>query len=801
MKIFRSDTGRVLVEEKIPAGLSREEVAEQVAAGNVNTVKEKTGKSYGRIIADNLFTYFNLIWLLITSVMLAVESYSNLTFLLIVIPNLLIAIILEIRAKLTVEKLSVTTETRASVMRDGRLVEIDVSDIVIGDILKIDIGKQVLSDAIVVSGVAEANESMLTGEADAIKKTAGDTVLAGSFLVSGSLYAKVVRVGENNYVHKIERAAKGHKAPSSNLFADLNRLIKYIGMLLLPMAVALALTNWVAYGSDIKLIAEKTCGALTSMIPAGIYLLVTITLTLSVISLSRKNTLVQDMYSIEMLASADVVCLDKTGTITDGTMQVVAAVSLDGTPDSQIRDIMARIEGAENSINNTSRALIDYFGTRRSHPISRVPFSSSRKYSAVDFGSLGVYAIGAPHFVPCPVSDVLEAKIQAHAERGERVLLLARLESIKGFGEAVALIAISDRIRPSAEETIKSFQEQGVAVKIISGDHAATVSSIARRVGVANAEKYLSCEGLSDSELAAAAEEYAVFGRVTPEQKVLLIKTLKERGHIVAMTGDGVNDTLALKESNCAIAMAEGSEVARGVSQIVLLDSNFASLPDVVREGRRCINNVRGSASLYLMKTIFTICLSVYSVFTVSGYPFETKQFMLLELFVIGIASTLLAIEPNNKRIEGSFLKHVLVKSAPKAMVMFLPVFVIMLFGLFNLGVGVQCRNSVAMIVVTVVGYINLLTICRPFTRWRRWLCGFILVALLGVSGASIFLLGDPFGLLYAAENIRFFLGMLGIGVSLAFLMQLFTPNLEQLADRLFERIGAKLTENKEKRS
>ena len=793
MKITEREKSEIIAEENAPRGLTKDEVAEQIAAGNVNRVKEKVGKSYVKIIADNLFTYFNLIWLIIAIVIIAVESYSNLVFLFIVIPNILIAIILELRAKRKVEKLSVTTQAKAAVMRDGQLVEIDVTDIVIGDILKIELGQQILSDSVVVSGIAEANESMLTGEADAIKKAAGDTLLAGSFLVSGSVFAKVIRVGQNNYIHKIERAAKGHKAPSSNLFRDLNKLIKYIGIFLIPMAIALIVTNYFAYGGDIRVIAEKTCGAITAMIPAGIYLLVTVTLTLSVISLSRKNTLVQDMYSIEMLACADVVCLDKTGTITDGTMQVTHIESLDGTSEEELNRIIASIEGAEKSINNTSRAVIERFGTRDTSVVGKIPFSSERKYSAADFGDCGVYAIGAPGFVPCPVSLEIEQKIGERAALGERVLLLARLDSLDTAGKAIALIAISDRIRPNAKETIEKFQSQGVSIKIISGDHAATVSNIAERVGVNNAKSYISCENLSDEELCAVAEDYAVFGRVTPEQKVLLVKTMKKNGHTVAMTGDGVNDTLALKESNCAIAMAEGSEVARKVSQIVLLDSDFAALPDVVREGRRCINNVRQSASLFLMKTIFTILLSLYSVATVSGYPFETKQFLLLELFVIGIASTLLAIEPNNNRIEGSFLKHVLMSAAPKAIVMFLPALVIMLFGLFHMGIGVECRNSVAMIVVTLVGYINLLTVCHPFTKWRKWLCVSIGGAIVAVGAISVFFLGDMFGLAYSLENTMFLIGMLGMGISLAFLMQLFTPNLEKFFLSLLEKLEKRL--------
>ncbi|MBO5907503.1 MAG: HAD-IC family P-type ATPase [Clostridia bacterium] len=784
----------------LPEGLTRAEVEKQIALGNKNVVNEKVGKSYGRIIADNLLTFFNFVWALVAVVLISIGSFKNLTFLFIIIPNVLIAIIQEIRAKRTVEKLSVTTEPKATVVRDGELVEIDVSDIVLGDVIKIEIGKQVLSDAVVISGLAEANESMLTGESDAIKKEAGDTVLAGSFLVSGSIFAKVIRVGKDNYVHKIESAAKGFKAPASNLFRDLNHLIKYIGIFMIPMTVAMFIANYFANGKVLHDALTATSGSVIGMIPAGMYLLVTITLTLSVITLSRKRTLVQDMYSIEMLASADVVCLDKTGTITDGTMCVTELIPLSSTPCEEIGRIMAKVEGSEESINNTSRALIDYFGTESAVVTDKIPFSSARKYSAVSFEGGECYAIGAPGFVPCPVSDGINEKIKEKAELGERVLILARLNAIDGEGEAVAMIAIADRIRESAKDTIAKFQEQGVTVKIISGDHAATVSTIAKRVGVADAENYISCENLSDEELIASAEKHAVFGRVTPEQKVLLIKTLKENGHTVAMTGDGVNDTLALKESNCAIAMADGSEVARKVSQIVLLNSDFSTLPDVVREGRRCINNVRSSAALYLMKTMFVICLSIFAVCTVSGYPLQPGQMLLIEMFVIGISSVLLALEPNNKRIEGSFLKSVLVRSAPLSLVMFIPVLIVMIMGMFDIGISQECRNSVVMLVLTVVGYINLIAICKPFTKWRAGVCALVGIGLVLVGTFSVFLsdiipatvgiLGkDPIGILPAFENLAFFFGMLGVGVSLAVLLQLFRHSMEKKIFAIIDKI------------
>ncbi len=774
----------------VPEGLSTEEAERLKAEGKSNISKEKAGKSYFQIIRDNLLTFFNLIWALIAVVLILCGRPEQLTFLIVVSLNTIIAIVQEIKAKHTVEKLAVTTDPRATVIRDGELVSINASDIVLGDVMLIELGRQVLSDAVVISGVAEANESLLTGESDAIRKQTGDTVLAGSFLVSGSIYAKVTHVGRDNYVHKIEKEAKAFKAPSSNLFNDLNKLIRAIGYIMLPLALIILLCNYIAYKSFIDAVVY-TCGSLTSMIPAGIYLLVTMTLTLSVIKLATKKTLVQDMYSIEMLASADVICLDKTGTITDGTMEVSSFDILDGTDEDEFRSIMANIEGCEQSFNNTSRALAEYFGKDVSDKniVNQIPFSSSRKYSAVMIEGLGGFSVGAPHFVPAPVTEEMDDAIARYAAEGKRVILVCRHTDIEKEGAPLAMIAINDRIRPNARAIIEGFQDQGVTVKVISGDHAETVSTIAGKVGILDYDKYISCDGIDDTELIMAAEKYTVFGRVTPEQKVLLVKTLKSNGHTVAMTGDGVNDTLALKESNCAIAMADGSEVARKVSQIVLLNSDFGTLPDVVREGRRCINNVRQSAVLFLMKTLFTLLVSLFAIATFSGYPFKSNQTFLLELFIIGFASFALALEPNNKRIVGSFLESVIIKSLPNALAMFIPVLLLMILGyLPSVHLSLESRNSIAMAVITVVGFINLIALCIPFTKWRAAVVGIVAAGLALVVPVSIFWLGDMFHFAPIKESPVVFAIMLTVGVVSAVVLQLFRDRLELILERRFRK-------------
>ncbi len=786
-------------------GLTAEQVAARVSEGKVNKTRIKAGKSSLGIVLDKLLTYFNLIYAIVTVVLIAIGSITSLGYLVVVLPNILIAIVQELRAKRTVERLQVTTDPRATVIRDGEECEIGTEEIVLGDLMRISLGRQVLADAIIVSGSCEANESMLTGESVPVKKEVGDRVLAGSFIVSGSAVAEVDRVGDDNYVAGLERSAKSFKAPSSNLFRDLDRLIKIIGIVLIPLAIGTFIVNWFVYSADwgnfetVKEVIEKTAGSIVGMIPAGMYLLVTLTLSVSVIKLGRRRTLVQDMYSIEMLASADVVCLDKTGTITDGTMEVTDIIPLDGSAVSEVERIMAYVQGVDEGVNATSAALSARFGKREATVIERIPFSSSRKYSAVELEGVGAFAIGAPRFAPADIDERAEGIIAERAARGERVLVLVRQTGVNDRGVAVALIAIADRIRPSAAATIAKFQESDVTVKVISGDHAATVSTIAKRVGIKNADKYLSCESISDEELVGAVDDYAVFGRVTPEQKVLLVRALKEKGHTVAMTGDGVNDTLALKEANCAIAMADGSEVARKVSQIVLLDSDFSTLPDVVKEGRRCINNVRQSASLFVMKTIFVILVTLFSIVTFTGYPFGTSNFIILELIIIGLASIALAFEPNEKRIEGSFIERVLINSLPSALAMFLPILVILIVGACGVedivADGFACRNSVAMCVTIMTGYINLLFICRPYTRWRSAVIGIVFAALaiiIPVGGLiDVKLLGsEMFNFPAAVKDPAFFFISMAVGVACAVLMQLLRRPLEALGGAISSAIA-----------
>ncbi|MFA5561922.1 MAG: HAD-IC family P-type ATPase [Eubacteriales bacterium] len=749
-------------------GLSTAQVAACVAAGQVNRSTTRVGKTIPRIFFDNICTFFNLVWLLVTIALISVHSFSDLLFLVIIGLNTGIAIFQEIKAKRTVEKLSLTTNPKVRVLRDGEMTEVAAEELVPGDLIRLEVGGQVPSDCVVAAGKAEVNESLLTGESNAIRKAEGERLLAGSFLVSGSCCARVEHVGDDNYIKSLESQAKKFKSPSSNLFRDLNRLISAIGIFLVPMSLAMYINNYFYYQKNVRMAIIKTCGSVTGMIPAGMFLLVTLALSVGVVKLSRKRTLVQDMYSIEMLARTDVLCLDKTGTITDGTMHVSEFVLLGEQDEETARQAVAEVQGAQSTANATSAALAAYFGSVASWTVTaNIAFSSARKYTATAFEGRGTYALGAPEFLNAPLTEERQALLAQKAAEGKRVLLLTHSdtllaeedEALPPDGRAVAMVCIEDRIREDAAETIAYFVNNGVEIKIISGDNPLTVSHIARRVGVAGAERYLSLEGMPLEEVEKVARLYTVFGRVSPEQKVALVKALKKAGHVVAMTGDGVNDTLALKESDCSIAMADGSEVARKLAKLVLLDSRFSSLPEVVREGRRVINNVQQSSTLFLMKTVFTILLSFFAVLTLSGYPFSPKQLVPLELLVIGIPSLLFALQPNHRLIKGDFLPVVLKCSAPAGLLLFASVFVILLNPL-SAGLSTEEVDTLCTLVLTFVGFVNLFFISLPPTRWRV-LC--VVFSLVSVT-VAVFLLGDFFGVGRLTEQVQndFLLILLG---------------------------------------
>lgn len=718
----------VRYEPDIKVGLTKSQVDERIANNLINKTKVKSTKSYWSIFAKNIFTFFNMLWLIIAVALIAVGSYSDLIFIFVIVANTAIAIIQEIRAKITIEKLSIVTAPLVKTIRDGEEIMIASDQLLLDDIIVLKNGNQIPSDCKIIDGKVEANESLLTGESNAIEKTSGDWLLSGSFIVSGQCYAKVEKIGKDNYVYQMAKKAKEFKAPESNLFKDLNRLIKYIGIALVPIGILTFLKQYTA-GASLKDQITYTSGALTSMIPAGMFLLVTVALAIGVIKLARKKTLVRDLYSIEMLARTNVLCLDKTGTITDGTMKVVDYMTFTNRRKASITKILTNILNLQKTINSTSSAMIKEFGRHQDYTaLNTLEFSSERKYSITQFSNKKIYFLGAYTRIGCKLTPEQLEFVKQQQSKGLRIIALAESESEKFnkdmSGKAstlLALIVLEEHIRDDAIETIQWFKDNGVEIKIISGDDPATVSKIAQRVGVENSDKYLSLENLSTKEVEQMADQFTVFGRVTPEQKYTIVKALKNKGKVVAMTGDGVNDTLALKEADCSIAMADGSEVARNISKLVLLESNFSSLPSVVKEGRQVVNNVQNSSSLFLMKTFFAITLTIITLFLPQiTYPYRPSMMLLLEAFVIGIPSFMLTFEPNTKPIKGNFIPQVMKRSLPRALLMLVNVLIVIALNQSQssqfITLSYQEYQTLCVLVLTYTGFLNLATLCFPPT-------------------------------------------------------------------------------------
>ncbi|MGB1097351.1 MAG: HAD-IC family P-type ATPase, partial [Acholeplasmataceae bacterium] len=604
----------------IKVGLSNEDVESRIMAGLSNVMDTGSSKSVSSIVIANLFTFFNFLNFSIAVWLLSVGAeFANFFFLGAVSANIAIGIIQEIRAKKMIDKLSLLSAPTANVVRDSGDYEISVSNIVIDDILYLNSGKQIAADCVVREGTLEVNESLLTGESDPILKRKGDTLYSGSYVDSGSCYAQVTAIGNDIYIQKLTSQAKVYQKPKSDLLASLKIIIRTVAGIIIPLAGLLFYTMTTNTSLGYEDIVKATTGAMIGIIPSGLFLLTSMALAVGVIRLAQNNTLVQELYCIEMLARVDMLCLDKTGTITDGTMSVHSTVELERYDKLSTKNIVSAMINALNDTNLTSQALSDRFGNaKRIRHKNTIPFSSARKFSAVEFEKYGTFVLGAPEYVlKNQYPETIKVQVNRFAEEGFRVLCIARTDepitddyTFKTL-TPISLITIEDTIRPDAEDTIKYFKENQVGVKVISGDNPVTVSKIAQRVGIADADKYISLEGLSDKDVVRAAGIYTIFGRVSPGQKRLLIESLKNNGHTVAMTGDGVNDILALKEADTSVAMASGSEAARNVSHLVLLDSNFSSMPKVVSEGRRVINNVQKVAVLFLTKNIFTLLLII----------------------------------------------------------------------------------------------------------------------------------------------------------------------------------------------
>ena len=760
-------------------GLSKSQVEERQEQGLVNRAQKKYSKTYKSIFISNICTFFNLLCLLAALALLSAHApITQFTFVLIFLCNICMGIIQEIRAKKKIDRLSILSSPTARVIRDRKKREIPISEIVLDDILLLGAGQQVPADCIMLDGAAELNESLLTGESVPVKKENGETLYAGSFVASGHCAVRVDKIGEDTYISKLTARAKKYKRPNSEIMNSINLFIKVIGFIIIPIAIFMFLTNFKNLGgswADIRAgggffatlfsnnptlndTIQKTCSVVIGMIPSGLLLLTTVALSVGMIRLAKYNTLVQDMYSLEMLARVNVLCLDKTGTITDGRMKVSDCVLLNNATEYSVDDILGSMLASLKDNNQTSIALYERFGHSSALQASAIlPFSSARKLSAVTFGEAGTFAMGAPEFVLKPMPIRVEKIVKQYAQMGLRVLVLAHSpaqiqgDKLPTVFRPIAIITLSDNIRPDAIETIKWFRENDVAVKVISGDNPVTVSEVARRAGIKNASQFLSLEGLSDIEVENAANQYTVFGRVTPEQKAILIRSIKKAGNTVAMTGDGVNDILAMKEADCAVSVASGSDAARNVSNLVLQDNNFGSMPKIVNEGRRVINNIKDSASLYIMKTLLTMLLALVCIFTGSAYFFTTNNMLMFEVLISAIPSFVLSLQPNTNRVKGKFIPFVVSRAMPGAFTM---AFGILAFYIINqtslsslfeftnaAGETETVYNAMLMMSLTFTGLVMLFRICQPLNLIRTTL--FFCMTALCVTVLAVPVLGN----------------------------------------------------------
>ena len=737
------------------SGLTNEQVRARQQRGQVNTGGNVRTKSVGRIIWENTCTLFNLVMLLLGIAVALVGSYKNMLFLGVMLCNLVIGIVQELRAKRAIDRLSLLSATKATVIREGASVHIPVDEIVLDDVLSLSRGQQIAADCIVLEGACEVNESLLTGEADAIHKQGGDTLYSGSFVVGGAVLARADQVGQETYISRLSNEAKKPKRAASEIMKSLKRLIGIISAVIFPLG---ALLFWKQYtlGGGIKDAVLSAAAALIGMIPSGLVLLTSMVLAMSVIRLSKRRMMVQELYCIESLARVDVLCLDKTGTITEGTMQLHSVTPLSGCDRSTADDALRALCAVMDDDTPTFAAVKARYGGQALPPADRIiPFSSETKWSCAYWQDKGALFFGAPEFLlRGQMPSALQAQIDRLAVTG-RVLLLAGSPQPAVNGQLpeqikpLALLLVQDTIRKDAQKTFRFFAKQGVSLKVISGDNPLTVSAIARRVGLAGAEKFIDVSQLDGKQLIEAVEEYTVFGRVSPKQKQLMVKALQAAGHTVAMTGDGVNDVLALKEADCGIAMASGSDAARNIAHLVLLDSNFEALPDVVYEGRRSINNLQRSATLFLVKTIFSIGLSLLFLFLPLAYPFEPIQLTLASALTIGLPSFVLALEANRNRVQGHFLRNVTSRAIPSAAAI---VFNVALLSL----IGPYCalnEAEISTLCVLLTMFTGLMTIYRlsvPFTTLRKILFAVVCAGLL----AAVFFFPDFFSLVLALKLV-----------------------------------------------
>ena len=713
-------------------GLSPQETKLRQSNGLSNIMPPSNTKSEGQIIKENVLTFFNLIFLVLALCLCLVGSFKNLMFLLVAVANTVVGSFQEIRAKRAVDKLTLVAAGTAKAIRSGQRVSVRTDQLVRDDIVEFAAGDQICADAVVRDGQLQVNESLLTGEADAILKNPGDTLKSGSFVISGRARVQLTHVGSESYAAKLAAEARRNvRSTKSEMMLSLTKLITVVGIALIPLGIILFLRHFLSVfqGLPLRDSVESTVSALIGMIPEGLYLLTSVAIAASCLKLSRKRVLVQDMNCIETLAHVDVLCVDKTGTITEPTMEVTDVYPLNSERFSydDIEKILAAFYHGEEPDNETARAMGQQFaGETTWRAVKRMAFSSSTKWSGADFGENGRYVVGAPEFIMGDRYDSIRSEAEPWSERGCRVLLLAAYDTTFDDGPLqsahvapIALVFLSNLLRPDAQETFRYFASQGVSVRVISGDNPITVAQVATRAGIENADRYVDATTLStEQDFEEAVKYYTVFGRVTPEQKRYLVRAFQKQGHTVAMTGDGVNDVLALKDANCGIAMASGSQAASQVAQIVLLNSQFSAMPAIVAEGRRVINNIQRAASLFLVKNIFSFALTLLLLFIDMPYPLLPIQLSLISTFTIGIPSFFLALEPNYARVEGKFMRNVIRRAMPGGLT---NLTIVLLAGFFTstFGLSNEQLNTICVWVMSAVGLVTLYHVSVPFTRLR----------------------------------------------------------------------------------
>ena len=751
--IDETQTMEITLEKRIPTtryrpdhqtGLTAQQVQEHRMHGWTNQPVDPPSKTTKEIIQENVFTYFNLIFLVLAVLLCLVGSFRDLTFLPVIVLNTLIGIIQETRAKKVLDNLTMLNAPHAMVIRDGKKSQINAEDLVVDDIVIFEAGNQVCADAEVCAGEVQVNESLLTGESDEVTKRKGDQLMSGSFIVSGQCHARLDKVGADSYISRLTLEAKAmQNTEQSEMIRSLDKLVKWVGVAIIPIGIILFIQAFVFQGEGFRSSVTSMIAAVIGMIPEGLYLLASVALAVSSIRLAQKKVLLHDMKCIETLARVNVLCVDKTGTITENTMEVQDVIPTKEYEEGKLRplsELLGDFTAAQSSDNITMEAMKRYFKIASGKKaVAKTGFSSASKYSSVTFEEAS-YVLGAPEFVLKEQYENYEEAISAHASKGARVLVFGTAKEEpdgKPLKEAVtplAYVLLANPIRQEAKETFTYFAEQGVEVKVISGDNPLTVSEVAKEAGIAGAERYVDASTLhTEEEMRAAVLNNAVFGRVTPNQKRKFVQILKEEGKTVAMTGDGVNDVLALKDADCSIAMASGSDAAAQASQLVLLESDFSCMPEVVLEGRRVVNNIQRSASLFLVKNIFSFLLSLVSFVFMFTYPLEPSQISLISMFTIGVPAFFLALEPNKNIIKGHFLTNVFLKALPAALTDVLAVGALVIFGR-TFGVSSADISTAATMLLSIVGFMILYTISAPMNVLRSVILGGCIVGLLFCS-------------------------------------------------------------------